>query len=58
MRVANKTGRSVCQRTDKLAQLPSTDGYLKVTTMPSTEWSAKRKRQYLHIKDGLLALKA
>lgn len=23
--------------------------------MPSTTWSAKRKRQYAHIKDGLLA---
>ena len=23
--------------------------------MPQTAWSAKRKRQYLHIKDSLLA---
>ncbi len=23
--------------------------------MPSTDWSAKRKRQYEHIKDGVLA---
>jgi plasmid stabilization system protein ParE len=28
---------------------------LKGTTMPSTEWSAKRKRQYQHIKDSVLA---
>jgi plasmid stabilization system protein ParE len=28
---------------------------LKVTIMASTEWSAKRKRQYQHIKDSVLA---
>jgi plasmid stabilization system protein ParE len=28
---------------------------LKVKIMPSTEWSAKRKRQYQHIKDSVLA---
>jgi plasmid stabilization system protein ParE len=27
---------------------------LKVSTMPSTEWSAKRKRQYQHIKESVL----
>jgi hypothetical protein len=48
----------VCQRTDKLAQVASTDGFLEVTTMPSTEWSAKRKRQYQHIKYSVLAPKA
>jgi plasmid stabilization system protein ParE len=28
---------------------------MKLTIMPSTEWSAKRKRQYQHIKDSVLA---
>ncbi len=28
---------------------------MKVIIMPSTEWSAKRKRQYQHIKDSVLA---
>jgi hypothetical protein len=45
----------VRHRTDETPPIPSTAIFLKVTIMPSTQWSEKRKRQYQHIKDSVLA---
>ena len=43
------------QRTDETAAIAAYWHFMKATNMPSTQWSAKRKRQYQHIKDSVLA---